>query len=114
MEEDIEECWLKNERLEAREKAPLLCRDCKRFKTMKFMHNPESREAELFLNGFRLALIALAVQLNKYTPLLEEQMEYIRCLEIQIKCSIDRGVPLETLEEAVREMMKQAEPFMYS
>jgi len=116
MEENIEECWLRNERLEAREKAPLLCRECKRFKTMKFMRNPESREIELFLNGFRLAIIALAVQLNKYAPLLEEQMEYIRCLEIQTKCSIDRGrgVPVETLEETVREMMKQAEPFMYS
>ena len=113
MEENIELCWLRDERQEAREKAPLLCRGCKRFKTMKFMRNPESREAELFLNGFRLALIELAVQLNKYAPLSEEQMEYVKCLEIQTKCSIDRGVPVETLEENVREMMKEANSFMY-
>lgn len=80
---------------------------------MKFMQNPESREAELFLNGFRLALLQLAIQLNEYAPLSEEQMEYVKCLEIQTKCSIDRGVPVETLEETVREMMKQVESFMY-
>ena len=108
MGENIELCWLTDERQEARERAPLLCRECKRLKSMKFMRNPESREAELFLNGFRLALLELAVQLNKYAPLSEEQMEYIRCLEIQTKCSIERGVPVETLEETVREMMKEA------
>ena len=113
MKENIEECWLKDERLKAREKAPLLCRTCRRFKTMKFMLNPESREAELFLNGFRLALLQLAIQLNKYAPLTEDQMEYVKCLEIQTKCSVDRGVPIATLEETVREMMKQAESFMY-
>lgn len=112
MEENIELCWLKNERQEARERAPLLCRECKRFKTMRFMHNPEPREAELFLNGFRLALLELAVQLNKYAPLSEDQMEYFRCLEIQTKCSIDRGVPVETLEENVRQMMKEANAFL--
>jgi len=114
MKANIEECWLKDERLAAREKAPLLCCTCRRFKTMKFMHNPETREAELFLNGFRLALLQLAIQLNEYAPLSEEQFEYIKCLEIQTKCSIDRRVPIETLEESVRELMKQAELFMYS
>lgn len=62
---------------------------------MKFMRNPESRAAELFLNGFGLVLLEPAIQLNKYAPLLKEQMEYIRCLEIQTKSSIDRGVPAE-------------------
>ena len=113
MKEDIEECWLKDERLKARERAPLLCRACRRFRTMKFMHNPESRAAELFMNGFRLALLQLAIQLNKYAPLTEEQMEYVKCLEIQTKCSVDRCVPIETLEETVREMMKQAESSIY-
>lgn len=111
MSKDVEVCWLKDERLKAREKAPLLCRECERFKTMRFMHNPESREAQLFLNGFRLALLQLAIQLNKYAPLTEEQMEYVQCLEIQTKCSIDRGISIDILEESVREMMTQAELF---
>jgi len=113
MKKEIEECWLKDGRLKAREKAPLLCRTCGRFRTMKFMHSPEAREAELFMNGFRLALLQLAIQLNEYAPLSEEQMEYVKCLEIQTKCSIDRGVPIETLEETVRKLMEQAESSMY-
>jgi hypothetical protein len=34
-------------------------------------------------------------------------------MEIQTKCSIDRGIPVANLEENVREMMKQAEGFLY-
>lgn len=113
MSRNIEECWLKEERANVPEMAPLLCRDCKRFKTMEFMNRPEAREAELFLNGFRFALLQLAIQLNKYAPLSEEQMEHIKCMEIQTKCSIDRRIPVENLEETVREMMKQAERFLH-
>lgn len=113
MGKSIEECWLKEERSNVPEIAPLLCRECKRFKTMKFMHTPEKRNAELFLNGFRFALLQLAIQLNKYASLSGEQMEYIRCMEIQTKCSLDRGVRVEDLEQNVREMMKQAESFLY-
>ena len=73
------------------------------------MYNPESRDAEIFLNGFRFALLQFAIQLNKYFPLSEEQTEYINCLDIQTKCSIDRGIPVKNLEECVREMMKHVE-----
>jgi hypothetical protein len=113
MKNNLEECWLSDERAKDSKNAPLLCLKCERFKTNKFMRNPESREAEIFLNGFRLALLQLAIQLDKIAPSSEKQMEYIRCLEIQTKCSVDRGVPIATLEEAVRGMMKQAEPFLY-
>lgn len=111
MQEDIEVCWLRDERQEAREKAPLLCRQCKRFKTMKFMHKPESIEKQLFLNGFRLVIYQIAIQLDQYAPLSEDQKGYIQCLEIQTKCSLDRGVPIETLEETINNIGKQAEYF---
>ena len=113
MKENIEGCWLIDERSKDVAKSPLLCRECERLKSMKFMYKPESREAEIFLNGFRLAILTFTIQLNKYFPLSKEQTEYIKCLEIQTKCSIDRGITVENLEECVREMMKQAEPFMY-
>jgi len=113
MSKNTEKCWLKEERRNVPEMAPMLCRDCRRFRTTKFMRNPEAREAELFLNGFRFALLQLAIQFNKYAPLSEEQKEYIKCMEIQTKCSIDRGIPVANLEENVREMMKQAEGFLY-
>jgi len=111
MQEDIELCWLRDERQKAREKAPLLCRQCKRFQTFKFMHKPEAREKQLFLNGFRLAICQIAILLDKYTPLSEDQKEYIQCLEIQTKCSLDRGVQIETLEETINNIIKQAEYF---
>lgn len=113
MSKSTEECWLKEDRSIVPEMAPILCRDCRRFRTTKFMRNPEAREAELFLNGFRFALLQLAIQLNKYAPLSEEQTEYIKCMEIQTKCAIDRRMPVENLEENVREMMRQVEGFLY-
>lgn len=109
MQEDIEDCWLIDKRQEDTKKAPLLCRQCKRFKTMKFMYKSELREEQLFLNGFRLAIYQIAILLDQYAPLSKDQKEYIQCLEIQTKCALDRRVRIETLEETINNIAKRVE-----
>ena len=89
--------------------APLLCRQCKRLEKLRiFSLDQLSREQQLFVNGFRLALAEIAIQLDQLYPLSPEESEYIQCLEFQTKCSIDRGIPVTTLEESINEMFALA------
>jgi hypothetical protein len=106
---EIEACWLEQERHNDPKEAPLLCFECPRFKTLKFFNKPEPREAQIFLNGFRFALLQLAIQLNKFQPLSKEQHKYIQGMEIQTKCSLDRGVSVVALEQCVQEMINSTE-----
>lgn len=110
MVDDIEECWLMNERrMRGAAEAPLLCRKCKRLeKLRRFSLDQLNRDQQLFINGFRLALAEIAIQLDQLYPLSPEEKEYIQCLEFQTKCSIDRGIPVTTLEEAVNEIFARA------
>ena len=110
MVDEIEECWLADERrARGLAEAPLLCRQCKRLEKMRrFDINQLSRDKQLFINGFRLALVLIASQLGHLYPLSPEENEYIQCLEFQTKCSIDRGVPVTTLEEMTNMISAQA------
>lgn len=108
---EIEACWLEQERHNVPKEAPLLCFECPRFKTMNFLHKPEQREVQLFLTGFRYAIFEIAIQLNEFQSLSKDQQKYIRGMEIQTKCSLDRGVPIEALEKCLEEMIKSIEWF---
>ena len=110
MVDGVEECWLADERRTCgAAEAPLLCRRCKRLeKLRRFSLDQINREEQLFINGFRLALAEIAIQLDHLYPLSLEEKEYIQCLEFQTKCSIDRGIPVTTLEETINEIFDRA------
>ncbi len=107
---EIEECWLKKKRSAVgAAEAALLCRKCERLEILgHFSLEGVGREEQLFLSGFRFALAEIAIQLGHLYPLSEEESEYIQCLEIQTKCSIDRGVSATALEESINQMMEYA------
>lgn len=108
--DEIEECLLAEERgARGPAEAPLVCRQCKRLEKVRRLEIINlSRDKQLFLNGFRLALVQIANQLDHLYPLSPEENEYIQCLEFQTKCSRDRGVPVTTLEEITNLISEQA------
>jgi len=77
--DEIEVCWLADERsARGAAEAPLLCRQCKCLeKLRRFNINQLSGDKQLFINGFRLALAQIAIQLDHLYPLSPEENEYI-------------------------------------
>jgi hypothetical protein len=85
----MEECWFKDKHGEMG-KDHLACLKCKRM-NQKIMDKPDDPQLESFLDGYRLAIMEIALHAQIFT---KEQIDLVQGLEIKFKCAIDRGVLL--------------------
>lgn len=93
----MEECWFKDKHRELGNdhgKDHLDCLNCKRM-NQKIIDKPDDPQLESFLDGYRLAIMEIALHAQTFT---KEQLEMIQGLEIRFKCAIDRGIGLKQLK----------------
>jgi len=89
----MEECWFKDKHGELG-KEPLDCLRCKRM-NQKIMDKPEDPKMACFLDGYRLAIMEIALHAQMFT---KDQLEMMQGLERRFKCAIDRGIELKQLK----------------
>ena len=101
----VEQCWFRDKRESDPVNAPLVCLECPRGKTMQFMH-VKNEEMEHFINGFMLALYKIAIGLSLSKELSDRTRNYLLGIEIETKCTLDRGVSVEELEKGIDTVRK--------
>lgn len=93
----MEECWYADKHRKLGEE-PLDCLECKRMKGKTILDYPEEQELTLFLKGYRLAMLEIALYLNKADhPLPQYHKDLAIGIDLRMKCAMDRGISLEQL-----------------
>jgi len=101
--EKMEECWFAGKHTE-KGKEPLECLKCKRMKGKNILDSPENHDLNVFLQGYRLAILEIAVYVKEFTP---SQIDMIQGIELRMKCAIDRGISVKQLQQGLEALASQ-------